>query len=244
MKLLLCVWSWFLVIGSFVSHAVLAPILAIFARDKEACYYWSCRPFLVWSFRLAGITLDVQGLEHIPKKGPFVIVSNHQSLLDIWIHIVALPIKVAFFAKEELLKVPILGRDIRKQGHFYVDRRNPRKAKKQMEGVKARILEGQSILIFPEGTRSMDDRIASFKRGAFQIALETGTRILPVYLQGSGAVLRKNSFWILPAPISVRIGPVIIPTLLDDSLAKSAKALAATAETAVKRLAPTAPPLS
>ena len=237
MKLIISIWAWTLVIGSFVLHAFCAPFLAFFkkGKEKEAYYYWSSVPFISCSLKMAGVNIKVEGLEHLPKEGPVVLVSNHQSIMDIWIYMAALPIKIAFFAKQELLKVPILGRDILNQGHFFVDRNNPRNAIKQLEKVKQKVKTGRTILIFPEGTRSIDGEIAAFKRGAFQIALETNAVIVPVCIQGSGAVLPKSSLWITPKNVNICIGEPLRPNV-SQNVAKQAKELAKSVETQIKQL--------
>lgn len=227
MKLIKSFIAWVLVIGSFVFHALIAPIVTLFKKgqDKEDGYYWSSVPFVTNSLKIAGVKIKTSGLANLPPKGPIVLIANHQSILDIWICMAAIPLKIGFFAKEELLKVPILGSDIYHQGHFFVDRNNPRKAVKQMKRVKEKIKKGHVVMIFPEGTRSSDFKIASFKRGAFQIALEAGATIVPIYIDGSGRVLPKNRLLITPKPVSIHIGKALKAELNGKGLMLRAKEL-------------------
>lgn len=150
-----------------------------------------------WSKRLldqAGICLDVRGLEHMPDGAAFIVMSNHQSLYDIPVLFQALPGRVRMVAKAELFKIPIWSRAMRCAGFIEVDRKQRNKAIASLRAAQRSIQQGTSIWIAPEGTRSTTGALLPFKKGGFHMALTTGTRILPVTIDGTRDVLTARAF--------------------------------------------------
>lgn len=203
------VYCWFLVVLFFISHFIVAGIFMWFFKDRHWGHMRITVPFIKFSFFITGIKVVVKGLENIPKDRNFIIMSNHQSLLDILVYLLVMPVRFSFIAKKQLWDVPILGWDIRLQGHFFIHREHPRKASQQLEAIQQEVEHGRSLLLFPEGTRSTDGRIHSFKRGGFLIAQETGVSILPVYLDGTRHIIQKNTLLTSPGTIQVIFGPLI-----------------------------------
>ena len=194
--LLFCftIYVWAYTCFSFFAHYLLFSCTRFFVKDKRSWSFFLTKLFVVPAFKVLAFPLHVHGLENVYTEKNFIVASNHQSLLDIIVFMATLRRPFSFFAKEELLKVPVLGSDIRNQGHFVVDRKNPRRAVKQMMDARKKMEGGYSLLIFPEGTRSIDDTIAPFKRGAFLLASQTGTPIIPTYLTGTGRAMNKKRF--------------------------------------------------
>ena len=206
---LFTLWGWTVVSTGFVVHYVVAALLMHCFVDKAYGHMRLTRPFIWLGFRLCGIRVKVQGLENIPRDRNFIIFSNHQSLLDILVFVLVIPYKFSFIAKEELLKVPILGSDIRMQGHFSVNRGSRHEATAVIESVKKAMLEGRSILTFPEGTRSIDQTILPFKGGVFHLPIETGVPVIPCYINGTNQIIRKKSLMTHPGSIDVSFGAAI-----------------------------------
>lgn len=135
--------------------------------------------------------LDLRGREKLPDSGTCVIISNHQSLIDI-LMLNCLCYRFKWISKIENTHVPVLGWYLRMAGYITVDR-NDDESKAEMLARSYRCLkDGTSIMIFPEGTRSTDNEPGYFKRGAFQLAIETGVPIIPVVLDGTGNILPKH----------------------------------------------------
>jgi len=156
------------------------------------------------------------GKENLPTTGPIIFMSNHQSLFDILILLTVIPIKFSFIAKKQLLNIPFLGWDIRLQGHFSIDRENPIVAARKLETIKSKVSKGRSLLLFPEGTRSADGSIKPFKRGGFLIAQETGTPIIPIYINGAAKIIRKKTLMVTPGEVQVHIGTLISVSVSTD----------------------------
>eukprot|EP01047_Picozoa_sp_COSAG01_P000032 COSAG01_NODE_1_length_100484_cov_170.446142_32_plen_254_part_00 len=228
-------WAWVFIASAFPTHAIVSKVLCFFSKDKERTCYWSCVPILKFGFFVSRVKVTVSGVENLPESGPLVLLSNHQSHLDILSFLIASPLKLSFFAKEELLKIPLLGSDIKQQGHFWVDRRNARKASKQLKIVKEKIKAGKSVLVFPGGTRSPEGEVGSFKRGAFQMALETGAPILPACITGSAHVLSKGNWQVKPGHIHIHFDPMIQPKI-EENISKQAKAMIPEYEAKLKTL--------
>lgn len=164
---------------------------------------------------LIGVRLTVLGRENLPHDRPFVVVANHQSYLDIIVMLIAIPYKIAFVAKEELLNIPILGWDIRSQGHIAINRAEGMKAARHLKEIAKATHNGKSLLLFPEGTRSFDGQVGEFKRGAFQLALDAKVPVLACSIAGSGRCMPKKGFWIRPGKVTITLHPPIFPETLE-----------------------------
>jgi len=138
----------------------------------------------IWKIR-------VEAREKARRKTPYIIISNHQSILDILI-LNCLRLKFRWISKIEIYKVPVLGWYMRMAKYIAVDRGNKESKAEMMEKSVESLRKGISIIMFPEGTRSHDREIGPFKLGAFQLALMTDKSILPVIIDGTGGILPKH----------------------------------------------------
>jgi 1-acyl-sn-glycerol-3-phosphate acyltransferase len=144
--------------------------------------------------RHADVDLTVEGLAHVPRDRACVYMSNHQSHLDIPILYSVFPGTLRMVAKAELFKVPFWGRAMKEAGFVRVTRSGDRaEAVAAMQECAAAIRRGVNVWIAPEGTRSVDGRIAKFKKGGFILARDTAADIIPVAIDGSRDILPKNT---------------------------------------------------
>jgi 1-acyl-sn-glycerol-3-phosphate acyltransferase len=168
---------------------------------------------LLWSWlilRVAGISLKIDGLNHIDPNRNYVFMVNHQSNIDIPVLIQSLPqFQLRWIAKKELLWVPFFGWAMWASKHITVDRTDPLNAVKSLQRAKERIAAGISVVVFPEGTRSRDGKLLRFKKGGFLLAVQTGTAIVPVTINGSGALLPAGAWRLQPGTIEVTLGQSI-----------------------------------
>lgn len=141
---------------------------------------WS-RPWLV----LTGTTLEVRGgVDDVSAS--YVIISNHSSWLDIMANFIAVPVPVRFLAKKELFRVPFMGAAMRAMGMVEIDRERAVSMHDAInEGVRKVASKGDSVMVYPEGTRTRDGAIRPFKRGAFFMAIDNQLPLLPVTISGS-----------------------------------------------------------
>jgi 1-acyl-sn-glycerol-3-phosphate acyltransferase len=126
-------------------------------------------------------------------RHPYVVVSNHQSLADIPL-ISNLPWEMKWMGKEELFKLPIIGWMMSLSGDISVDRKNPRSGAQAIIKAQRYLEKHCSVMIFPEGTRTLDGRVRPFTDGAFHLAIRAKVPVLPLAIEGSRDCIPKNSW--------------------------------------------------
>jgi len=156
--------------------------------------------------RTSGVKIEVQGQDNIPMGRPVVFACNHASQFDILIMYEALPVQFRFVVKKELFKIPLFGFAMRHAGYVPIDRSGGKAALRSLHEAAERVKRGASIIIFPEGTRSLDGRLRPFKMGGILIAIKAGCPIVPVAISGSHNVLPKGSLRVRPGRIKVTVG--------------------------------------
>ncbi len=154
---------------------------------------------------LSGSSVEVIGLENIPKKGPVLFISNHQSNFDIPLLLGHLGRPVGFLSKEELRKVPIVGRWMRHLNCVFMDRSNPRAALKSIGKAAETVKSGNAMCVFPEGTRSGAGLIGEFKPGAFKIYTKTKAALLPVAIEGTWRIQGRDTLRVKSAKVKVSV---------------------------------------
>lgn len=152
---------------------------------------------------LTGIT--ILRSDKLQRKQPYIIVANHQSLIDIYVLYGYLGMDIKWVMKQELKRIPFLGKACEKMGHIFIDRSNTRAALESIENARARIMRGNSVIFFPEGTRSRDGELQRFKKGAFRLALDLKLPVLPVTIHGTKDVLPSDTMDWHPGHIKLQI---------------------------------------
>lgn len=149
--------------------------------------------------------VTVEGREHLRDDRPSVIVVNHQSLLDILV-LFRLFRHFKWVSKIENFRVPCIGWNMRLNRYIELRRGDRESVVKMLDACRNTLAEGSSIMMFPEGTRSVDGRLRTFKPGAFQLALDTKSPIVPIVLEGTGDALPKRGFVLRGRhPIRIRV---------------------------------------
>jgi 1-acyl-sn-glycerol-3-phosphate acyltransferase len=162
--------------------------------------HWCARTWSRLILTTTGVKVTVTGLERLEPGRTYVFVSNHQSIYDIPILFWSLPFQLRIIAKESLGQIPFLGWHLRRTGHMLVDRRHPDRSK--IFGWASRLTSsGLSLIVFPEGTRSRDGRVARFKGGSFFLALQAGLPIVPLSVVGSRHVMLKGRLTTYPGDV-------------------------------------------
>ena len=155
-------------------------------------------------FRLAGIRIHVQGLEHIPTGVACIFMSNHVSNLDPPVLTSCIPGRTSVFYKKSLSKLPLLGYAMRLAEFVPVARAgNAEAAQESVRIARAVLQKGIHITTFVEGTRSRDGRLLPFKKGPFYLAQESGAPCIPVSISGTEGLMRKGSMRVLPGDVRV-----------------------------------------
>lgn len=152
---------------------------------------------------------QIHGAEHVPQYGRLLVVSNHGSDFDPPILSCAVGRPVAYMAKEELFRVPVLKQAIKAYGAYPVKRGSADRS--AMKAAIASIESGWATGVFLDGTRTPNGRVINPKLGAAWIAAKTNTPLLPVSLWGTHQIFKKGSAVPRPVPITIRIGELILP---------------------------------
>lgn len=164
-----------------------------------------------WSrllLRTCGVRIVIHGNENVPT-GPAVFAANHGSALDIPILFGYLPVEFRIIHKRSLYWMPLVGWHLYLGGHIGLDRRQPFRAKRGLAAAAARIRGGTSVVVFPEGTRSRDAGVGTFKRGSFLLAVTAGVPVVPVSLVGVKRVVPRGVLTLRAGTIQVRIHPPV-----------------------------------
>lgn len=165
-----------------------------------------------WSrtwFKLGNVQFSIDGHTIDPTRS-YVIVSNHQSNFDIMANFLAVPVEGRFIAKAELFRIPFLSGAMRAIGIIKVDRSKPSASLHHQLNTEAtaNLSSSRSLIVYPEGTRSITGELGTFKRGAFRIAINEQLPILPITIAGSGSAWPPQGR-VSGGPILVRVAPPI-----------------------------------
>jgi len=162
--------------------------------------------------RVSGVRVLVRGMGQIDPARAFIFMSNHQSNFDIPVLLGHLPVPFRWLAKAELFKIPIFGRAMRGAGYIPINRTDRPAAIESLRQAAGAVRRGVSVMIFPEGTRSLDGTLKPFKKGGFVMAIEAGVPIVPVALRGTFDIMPKNRLMIRPRDVMMVIGEPIATT--------------------------------
>ena len=186
-------------------------LLLCYPFDKKRFVVHKLSKWLTDSFFGFGLVMKrkVEGLENLDPKGTYVMVLNHNSMVDI-LSIYNLPLVFKWVSKREVYRIPIVGRLLLAHGDIVINRASTKEA---MQLVHTRgkqwLAKGASVAIFPEGTRSKDSEIHNFKAGAFILAKDAEVPILPIVLDGTDRVVRKGFFMNWSNRITIKILPPV-----------------------------------
>jgi 1-acyl-sn-glycerol-3-phosphate acyltransferase len=196
---------FFLIPAIGVYTIVLGTIsLASSLFDRSGRFAHKCARAWSWLIlKTTGVTVDVTGLERVPRGQSYVFASNHQSIYDIPVLFWTLDFELRILAKASLGAFPFLGWHLARTGHVLVDRRNP--GADLFRQVRTLMQSGYSLFVFPEGTRSLDGTLARFRAGTFMMAIEAGLPIVPVAIDGSRFVMPKNQLTTSPGHVRVEV---------------------------------------
>lgn len=149
--------------------------------------------------------VKVIGKEKLDKKQSYIFVSNHQGAYDIFLVYGFIGQKIKWVMKKSLRKIPLVGLACEKAGFIFVDTSSRQAAAKTIEDAETRLKNGNSVIIFPEGTRSHTGKMGKFKKGAYQMALDLKLPIVPVTLNGTYEVMPSGSHFLNPHKLELII---------------------------------------
>ena len=202
------VWTWLVLGTCLLLWIPLLALVRLVTAPFDPGSYWAGLLFRkigvvtatlnpLWHFRVSGT------FPSDPRR-PYVVVSNHESFVDILL-ISHLPWEMKWLSRVEILRIPVLGWDMRLAGDVPVERGTARSAVKAMRRCREILAGRVSVIIFPEGTRSTTDEMLPFKDGAFRLAIDAGVPILPLVVRGTRTALPKHGWRFGRSDAEVRV---------------------------------------
>jgi 1-acyl-sn-glycerol-3-phosphate acyltransferase len=184
--------------------------------DRTGNFAHTCARAWAWLIlKTTGVKVKVRGLEHLEAGRSYVFAANHQSIYDIPIVFTSIPFQLRIVAKESLGRIPFMGWHLHRAGHLLVDRRNP--GPDIVEKMKRLVGESSSLIVFPEGTRSVDGTVGRFKKGSFLVAIDAKLPVVPVSITGSRHVMTKGRLMVCPGEVTLTVHPPIPTVDIDRS---------------------------
>ncbi|MEJ2067315.1 MAG: lysophospholipid acyltransferase family protein [Deltaproteobacteria bacterium] len=156
-----------------------------------------------------GVRVQVRGLEHVDHRQPAIYMCNHQGTFDIFVLLAHLPIQFRWVAKVGLFRIPVLGWAMSTAGYISLDRSKRKRAYRGIEIAARKIREKNSVVMFPEGSRSYDGTLQPFMNGGFTLALRAGVPICPITIDGSWALMPRTTLRIKRGTVRIVIGQPI-----------------------------------
>lgn len=198
-------WCW-VVAGTLLLFIATPALIFLWIINRRMWLYPLCQWGAKTWLAACGAKVKVTGLENLDKDRSYVFISNHRSYLDTATLFFFAGQKMGLVAKKELLKVPVFGQGMSFVNIIAIDRSNPERARKSMEKALDVMRQRYSFGVFAEGTRAMPGELLPFKKGAFHLALQTGSPIVPVAI--------KNSDWMMGKKTGVAYGGTVEMVLL------------------------------
>lgn len=215
MKYILRIYQWVIaypiLLVLTILTALVTMLLSLLGMGKWAGYY----PPKLWSkcwCWLMFVRVEVRNRRNIDKRTSYVFVANHQGAYDIFSIYGYLNHNFRWMMKKSLEKVPFVGIACKSSGHIMVDRSSPQAIKNTMDEAKAKLKDGMSLVVFPEGSRSWNGQMSSFKRGAFKLALDFNLPVVPITIDGSFKVMPRTTYNVTPGKIILTIHEPIMPS--------------------------------
>ena len=183
-------WHWY---RSFIMFAYIKPF-----KGKKAAEDWAHDTASIWGGEIA-TKMPLWKVDFIGDSskygnlGPVIYVANHESYTDILSMFIS-RLSYRWLSKAEIFRIPIVGFWMKHAGYLSLDRKNVKSAEDILNKSKDLIKDGNSIFIFPEGTRSKDGNVGRFKIGAFKISKELNAPVVPIVFIGSGSLMKAGSF--------------------------------------------------
>jgi 1-acyl-sn-glycerol-3-phosphate acyltransferase len=203
-ELIVSVIAWISGLCVFIPFGLLILSVSLFIDPKKLDRFIKagCRRIIQFLF----IRIETEGLNHFQKDKTYLFISNHVNLFDPFILYGYIPNFIRGVELDKHFDWIFYGRIIRRMGMIPISHTNMQEALKSLNEAKQRIKDGTSIIILPEGGRTLDGKFKSFKRGAFHLAKETGVDIIPLVMVGAYQINRKGSLHIRPGKIILRFG--------------------------------------
>ena len=193
---------------TFIASTILGSVMSLVLGAVDRTGGLVLKLCRVWSavvLGVPGVKVEIKMRVPLDPNRPYVFMANHASMVDIWAMFLRVPIPVRFIAKKQLGQIPVFGWAMRAGRFVFIDRQNAASARRSIQEAAQRIKDGQSVAIFPEGTRTRDGKLGAFKKGGFHLAIDSGVEIVPLAIRGSRAVMPPGTPLIRAGLVQIEI---------------------------------------
>ncbi|MDR3056824.1 MAG: 1-acyl-sn-glycerol-3-phosphate acyltransferase [Prevotella sp.] len=221
-KIVLFIYELFIFAPIFVLATIITAVTVMIGCLFGNRKFWGYYPPKYWSklaCRLALCRIKVVRHSKLDPNKSYVFVPNHQGAFDIFLIYGYLNQNIKWVQKQELRKLPFVGKASEIAGHVFVDQSNLKSMKNTIVKAEAQLGKGSSMVIFPEGARTKTGKMGRFKRGAFVIAKEMNLEIVPVTVNGPFDLMKINTYLINPCKLELIVHePISTKELTDDNM--------------------------
>lgn len=188
---------WYIYFGIYMLFTMRFKIKLYFLKKKSTALaddyaYEKLREIARHVIKKSNTKVILKGIENLPDE-PCVLVGNHQGIFDAFLLFACIDRKLGFIAKQEILTVPLVGSWMKESKTIFIDRENPRQMVSSINAGIENIKLGYSMIIFPEGTRSLSSNMGEFKKGSMKLATKVGVPIVPITIDGTYKVLETGN---------------------------------------------------
>ena len=228
-------YKWLVVLPLFIISTVcfiLAGMVIVFLCGSDAANRITGWRWARFNSSIVPVRVTVRGREHVTPGQSYIVVANHESHFDIFVLWGNLRMDARWVMKKELRRIPLFGLAGKLGGNIYIERGYTKAAYEDLEQARKMLVDGVSLIMFPEGSRSRDGKLGRFRKGAFVLSRNLGIPLLPVSLVGTRSILPPGTLNLLPGHVTVFIHePVPVEGYSDENL----DSLISTVQTAIQR---------
>ncbi|MEM1024159.1 MAG: lysophospholipid acyltransferase family protein [Myxococcota bacterium] len=206
------------ILGIVLSTLVFSVLTVVALPIGIPALTWVARNWSRVNLMVCGVRVVQEGWDPaLLERNSYVAMANHISHFDVMALYGYVPLPMRPIAKRELVYIPVFGWVLWAGAAIMIDRRNRKKASQSLRRAAQVIRDGSSVLMFPEGTRTPEGQMGALKKGAFHLALEAQVPVLPIGVEGTGAILPPHDWRIRPGTVHVRVGKPIETTGLQNN---------------------------
>lgn len=219
-KIFTFLYQWLVFMPIFLVMTLATALTVMIFAPIFGSKFWGYVPPKWWSRLtcwLALCRIKSRGHENLDKKQSYVFVANHQGAFDIFLVYGFLNQNIKWVQKQSLRKIPFVGFASAMAGHVFVDNSSAASRKMTIDKAKEQIVDGVSMMMFPEGARTRTGKMSRFKRGAYHIAYDMKLPIVPLTINGPFEVLKRGTFLINPSKMELVIHEPIPTDTINES---------------------------
>lgn len=200
------IYQFLIMLPVLLTATILAAVTTAIGSILFGGKWWGYWPAHLWARLfciMSFVRVTVTGSENISKGTSYVFVANHQGAYDIFSIYGYLGHNFKWMMKKSLERIPLVGYSCRKAGHIFVDNHSPAAIRQTMQAAERQLADGMSVVVFPEGSRTLDGHVHAFRRGAYTLAVEFGLPVVPLTIDGAYDVMPRTA--ILPRPGHIKL---------------------------------------